>query len=69
MDFRLLNGAPKATVIQRFNGEVVVIPPTKAKSKHMPDFGKDLHAAREYILKQGWEINLAHVHGVRRQPD
>jgi hypothetical protein len=53
----LLNGHPKCTVIQSFDGRVSVIRPGV---KHHCE---NLNDAKELIQKQGWEINIAFIKG------
>lgn len=59
MDFRLLDGKPKATIIERFNGEVYLITPSKTK---IEDF-TNIKSAMEYAYRMGWEINVSHLFG------
>lgn len=57
MDFRLLNGKPKCTLIQKFNHLVVVIDP----EGHKITFNC-LNAAQKFILHSRWEVNVFHIH-------
>lgn len=60
-DFRLLNGRPKVTVIQRFNRSILLITPTLEKLE-FPSGEKPAHACLEYVDDHGWEINIEHLH-------
>ncbi len=64
MDFRLNNGKPKCTVIQRFDSSILLIGPggfTKA-------FEKDkLGDVKPYTIKRGWEINIWHLFGTQKE--
>lgn len=60
MDFRLLNGAPKVTLIESFSGEVLLIPPTRDSKIEF----STIHEARDYVVSKNWEIHVVHLHGL-----
>lgn len=65
MDFRLLNGRPKATMIERFGGNVLLISPAPKHSKL--EFSC-IHSCLQYVEKQGWEVGVEHIRKtVRRE--
>jgi len=55
VDFRMLNGKPKATAIVRFDHSAVLI--IKGKKKEF----KNLEAMKIYKDKKGLEVNIEHV--------
>ena len=63
MDFRLLNGKPRATLIQRFDGSVLIIGP-KGKKIEFED-GVTLHQIQARLAKLGWVIGVEHLHRER----
>jgi hypothetical protein len=54
----LLNGHKKCTLIERFDGTVVVLRPG---FKH--EFGRDLRKAKRILDRVGWEINIDIIKG------
>ncbi len=63
VDFRLLNGKPRATLIQRFNGTVLVLGP---KGKKIEFESKvTLHQIQAKVAKLGWVIGVEHLHRER----
>jgi hypothetical protein len=63
VDFRLLNGKPRATLIQRFDGTVLVLGPQGKKVEF-----KDrvtLHQIQAKVAKLGWVIGVEHLHRER----
>lgn len=54
----LLNGKPRATLIESFNGDVFIIRPGFRK-----EFGKNLHGAQAFSDEQGWEISIYIIKG------
>jgi hypothetical protein len=52
----LLNGKPRATLIQRFDMSVVVIAPS---AKEILKF-KNLQEAEEEVERRGWVISIIH---------
>jgi len=63
VDFRLLNGKPRATLIQRFDGSVLIIGP-KGKKIEFED-GVTLHQIQARLAKLGWVIGVEHLHRER----
>lgn len=63
MDFRLLNGKPRATLIQRFDGSALLLGPNgkKIEFKH----GVTLHEIQDRVAKLGWVIGVEHLHRER----
>ena len=56
VDFRLLNGKPRATLIQRFDGTVLVLGP-KDKNIEFPG-GVTLHEIQTKVARLGWVIGV-----------
>jgi hypothetical protein len=63
VDFRLLNGKPRATVIQRFDGSVLLLG-SKGKKIEFKD-GVTLHQIQAKVAKRGWVIGVEHLHRER----
>ncbi len=63
VDFRLLNGKPRATVIQRFDGSVLLLGPQGKKIEF--EYGVTLHQIQSKIEKLGWVIGVEHLHRER----
>ncbi len=63
VDFRLLNGKPRATLIQRFDGSALLLGP---KGKRI-EFGGGvtLHQIQDRVAKLGWVIGVEHLHRER----
>lgn len=57
MDFRLTNGCPKVTVIQRLNHTAIVIAPDHQRHQF-----ENLIKAVEFIHQKGWEVSVEHIH-------
>lgn len=57
VDFRLLNGSKKVTVIETFDGQAIVVSP-----EGRTEF-KSLDEAKEFTHGQGIEINISMIHG------
>jgi len=55
-ELMLLNGKPKATIIEKFNYTASVICPDLKKI----DF-PNLTSCMKYIEEQGWEVNVSHI--------
>lgn len=53
----LLNGHPRATIIESFSGEVSIIKPGFRKPC------ENLKSALEFIKKKGWEVNIEIIKG------
>jgi len=62
-DFRLLNGKPRATLIQRFDGTVLVLGP-QGKKVEFKDRAT-LHQIQAKVAKLGWVIGVEHLHRER----
>ncbi len=63
VDFRLLNGKPRATLIQRFDGTTLVLGPQGKKVEF-----KDrvtLHQIQAKVAKLDWVIGVEHLHRER----
>jgi hypothetical protein len=60
VDFRLLNGKPRATLIQRFDGSALLLGPKGEKIEF--DFGTALNEAQARAGEFGWEIAVEHLH-------
>ena len=60
VDFRLLNGKPRATLIQRFDGSTLLVGPKGEKIEF--DVGTTLHVAQTKAGEFGWEIAVEHLH-------
>ncbi len=63
VDFRLLNGKPRATLIQRFDGSILLLGP-KGKKIEFKD-GVALHQIQAQIENLGWVIGVEHLHRER----
>ena len=63
VDSRLLNGKPRATLIQRFDGTVLVLGP-KGKKIEFKD-RVTLHQIQAKVAKLGWVIGVEHLHRER----
>ena len=59
-DFRLLNGKPRATLIQRFDGSVLLLGPKGKKIEF--NIGVTLHEVQTKVAKLGWVIGVEHLH-------
>lgn len=60
-DCRILNGNPRATIIESFNGQVTVISPEgvgfqQFKHPNVEDAVKSIEA-------RGWVVGISHLHG------
>ncbi len=63
VDFRLLNGKPRATLIQRFDGSVLLLGPKGMKIEF--ESGVTLHEIQAKVAKLGWVIAVEHLHRER----
>jgi len=63
VDFRLLNGKPRATVIQRFDGTVLILGPKGMKIEF--EDAVTLHQIQDEVEKLGWVICVEHLHRER----
>jgi len=55
---RLSNNRPKCTILESFDGMIIVIGPNIVKSNHV-----EMKKAFDLIEKSCWEINISHLHG------
>ena len=60
VDFRLLNGKPRATIIQRFDGSTLLLGPRGEKFEF--GIGTTLQEAQTKAGEFGWEIAVEHLH-------
>ena len=58
-----VNLTPRATLIQRFDGSVVLIGPNM-KQKIEFETGTTFHEIKDKARKFGWVVGLEHLHGV-----
>jgi hypothetical protein len=58
MNPALLNGHPKCTLIESFDGKVFIV---RSGKKHQ--CRKGLERAKKLIERMGWEVNIDHVKG------
>jgi hypothetical protein len=63
VDFRLLNGKPRATLIQRFDGSVLLLGPKGRKIEF--EHGVTVHQIQAKVTKLGWVIGVEHLHKER----
>ena len=63
MDYRLLNGKPRATLIQRFDGSAVLLGPKARKFEF--DCGATLHEIQAKADQVGWVVAIEHLHKER----
>ncbi len=57
VDFRLLNGAPKTTVIETFDSRAIIV-----RSGERHEFGS-LEECKKHIEERGLEVNISHIFG------
>ncbi len=60
VDFRLLNGKPRATLIQRFDGSSLLVGPRGEKIEF--EIGTALPEAQSKAGELGWQIAVEHLH-------
>ncbi len=60
VDFRLLNGKPRATLIQRFDGSTLLVGPRGEKIEF--DIGAPLPEVQARAGELGWQIAVEHLH-------
>jgi len=60
VDFRLLNGKPRATLIQRFDGSVLLLGPKGEATEFNSDV--PLHEIQAEVEGLGWVIGVTHLH-------
>ena len=63
MDLSVLNGKPKATLIQRFDGSAVLLGPEAKKIEF--ENGATRHEAIAKAENFGWVIAIEHLHSER----
>jgi len=63
VDFRLLNGKPRAALIQRFDGSVLLLGARRKKIEF--NIGVTLHEVQTKVAKLGWVIGVEHLHSER----
>ena len=59
MNYRLLNGKPRATLIQRFDGSAVLLGPKSRKLEF--DFGATLPEIQAKADQVGWVVAIEHL--------
>ena len=57
VDLRLLSGAPKCTIIETFNGKVMMLHGGEKK-----EFGS-LDDCKKHVSESGFETNVSHIFG------
>ena len=65
VDFRLLNGYQKATIIERFNGETIILYWEQGQLKKKET--ETRQQALKFINSQNLEINIHHLAGPNEQ--
>jgi hypothetical protein len=63
VDFELLNGKPRATLIQRFDGSTLLLGPEGKKIEF--NDGVTLSQIQARVAKLGWVIGVEHLHKER----
>ncbi len=63
MDYRLLNGKPRATLIQRFDGTAVLLGPRSTRLEFK--LGATLHEIQAQADLVGWVVAVEHLHKER----
>jgi hypothetical protein len=63
IDHGLLNGKPRATLIQRFDGSAVLLGPKAHKLEF--DIGATLHEIQTKAEELGWVVAVEHLHKER----
>jgi len=63
VDFRLLNGKPRAALIQRFDGSVLLLGAKRKKIEF--NIGVILNEVQTKVAKLGWVIGVEHLHSER----
>ena len=57
-DFRLSNGRPRVTAIQRFDHKAILLGPERAKKRIF----ESMEEMKEFIRRRRWEVNVEHLH-------
>ncbi len=63
MDYRLLDGKPRATLIQRFDGTAVLLGPKTRRLEFKS--GATLHEIQAQADLVGWVVAVEHLHKER----
>jgi len=63
VDYRLFNGNPRATLIQRFDGSSLLFGPNGKKIEFQ--IGATIHEIQTEAEKFGWMIAIEHLHKER----
>ena len=63
MDYRLLDGKPRATLIQRFDGSAVLLGPKARRLEFR--LGATLHEIQAKAEQVGWVVSVEHLHKER----
>ena len=63
MDYRLLNGKPRATLIQRFDGSAFLSGPNATRIEF--EIGATIHEIQAKAEELGWVIAIEHLHKER----
>ena len=58
MERELLNGHPKCTVIERFDGTVLLIGPDQTRDEF-----KSLKECKKVLERNEWEVNISFIKG------
>jgi hypothetical protein len=67
MDLSLLNGKPRATLIQRFDGSAVLLGPEARKIEFENGTSRNEAAAKAEDF--GWVIAIEHLHSEKEHRD
>ena len=65
-DFRMLNGGPRCTLIERFDGSALLISPGDPVKRRREL--KSLDEAKILIAREGLECNVSHLHAEHGRP-
>ena len=57
-DFRLSNGRPRVTAIQRFDHKAILLGPEQGKKRIF----ESMEEMKEFIRRRRWEVNIEHLH-------
>ncbi len=60
-DCRLSSRRSKCTILESFDGMIIVVGPNIVKSNHV-----EMEEAFDFVEKSYWEINISHLHGPYR---
>jgi len=63
MNYRFLNGKPRATLIQRFDGSAVLLGPKATRLEFK--LGATLHEIQAEAEQVGWVVSVEHLHKER----